>query len=74
VHLTYCFMLILPTPASDIVEAILRDNESDGISLEMLRKNLPVRWDEQRRRWTRTGIDSPGHGLLNLVERLASPS
>jgi len=35
--------------APDIIEAILRGDEPDGLSLEKLRKNLPVRWDEQRR-------------------------
>lgn len=34
-----------------LIEAILRGDEPDGISLEKLRKNLPVRWDEQRDRW-----------------------
>jgi len=34
--------------APDIIEAILRGDEPDGLSLEKLRWNLPVRWDEQR--------------------------
>ena len=42
-------MLRLTSLAPDIVEAVLRGDEPDGISLEKLRKNLPVRWDEQRR-------------------------
>ncbi len=42
-------MLRLTSLAPDIVEAILRGDEPDGLSLEKLRKNLPVRWDEQRR-------------------------
>jgi len=33
----------------DIIEAILRGDDPDGLSLEKLRKNLPVRWDEQIR-------------------------
>jgi hypothetical protein len=37
--------------APDIIEAILRGDEPDGLSLETLRKNLPVRWDEQRKMW-----------------------
>jgi len=37
--------------APDIVEAILRGDEPNGISLRKLQKNLPTRWDEQRKRW-----------------------
>jgi len=44
-------MLRLTSLAPDIVEAILRGHELDGLSLEKLRKNLPVRWDEPRQRW-----------------------
>ncbi len=39
-------MLRLTSLAPDIVEAILRGDEPDGISLRKLQKNLPVRWDE----------------------------
>jgi len=42
-------MLRLTSLAPDIIEAILCGNEPDGLSLEKLRKNLPVRWDEQRK-------------------------
>lgn len=35
----------------DIIESILRGDEPDGLSLEKLRKNLPVRWEEQRVFW-----------------------
>ena len=42
-------MLRLTSLAPDIIEAILRGDEPDGMSLEKLRKNLPVRWDEQRK-------------------------
>jgi len=42
-------MLRLTSLAPDIIEAILRGDEPDGLSLEKLRKNLPVRWDEQRK-------------------------
>jgi hypothetical protein len=38
-------MLRLTSLAPDIVEAILRGDEPNGLSLERLRKNLPVRWD-----------------------------
>jgi hypothetical protein len=41
-------ILRLTSLAPDIIEAILRGDEPDGLSLEKLRKNLPVRWDEQR--------------------------
>ncbi len=41
-------MLRLTSLAPDIIEAILRGNEPDGLSLEKLRKNLPVRWEEQK--------------------------
>ncbi|NBB81560.1 MAG: hypothetical protein GVY36_19325 [Verrucomicrobia bacterium] len=44
-------MLRLTSLAPDIIEAILRGQEPDGLSLEKLRKNLPVRWDEQRKAW-----------------------
>ena len=44
-------MLRLTSLAPDIIEAILRGKEPEGMSLEKLRKELPVRWDEQRRRW-----------------------
>jgi len=41
-------LLRLTSLAPDIVEAILRGDEPDGLSLEKLRKNLPVRWEDQR--------------------------
>ena len=44
-------MLRLTSLAPDILEAILHGDEPDGLSLEKLRKNLPVRWGEQRYRW-----------------------
>jgi len=44
-------MLRLTSLAPDIIEAILRGDEPDGLSLEKLRKNLPVRWEEQRTAW-----------------------
>ena len=42
-------MLRLTSLAPDIIEAILRGDEPDGLSLEKLRKKLPVRWEEQRK-------------------------
>lgn len=45
-------MLRLTSLAPDIIESILRGDEPEGLSLEKLRKNLPVRWDEQRVAWT----------------------
>ena len=39
----------LTSLAPDIIEAILRGGEPDALSLEKLRKNLPVEWGEQRR-------------------------
>lgn len=44
-------MFSLRSLAPDIVEAILRGDEPEGISLSKLHKNLPVKWQEQRRRW-----------------------
>ena len=44
-------MLRLTSLAPDVIEAILRVNEPDSLSLEKLRKHLPVRWDEQRKTW-----------------------
>ena len=41
-------MLRLTSLAPDITEAILRGDEPAGLSLEKLRKNLPVRWEQQR--------------------------
>ena len=41
-------MLRLTSLAPDIIEAILRGDEPDGLSLEKLRRHLPVRWEEQR--------------------------
>ena len=46
-------LLQLTSLAPDLVEAILRGDEPDGLSLAKLRKNLPVRWDEQRKMWSR---------------------
>ena len=43
--------LRLTNLAPDIVEAILRGDEPEGISLEKLRKNLPLCWEEQRKQW-----------------------
>ena len=51
-------ILRLTSLAPGIVESILRGEEPDGLSLEKLRKNLPVRWDEQRRRWCSQGGDA----------------
>jgi len=39
-------MLRLTSLAPDIIEAVLRGEEPDGLSLEKLRKNLPVRWTQ----------------------------
>jgi len=44
-------MLRLTSLAPDIIEAILRGDEPDGISLRKLQKHLPIRWDEQRKAW-----------------------
>ena len=44
-------MLRLTSLAPDIIEAILRGDEPDGISLTKLRRDMPVRWDEQRQQW-----------------------
>jgi len=43
-------MLRLTSLAPDIIEAILRGKEPEGMSLEKLRKDLPVAWSEQRER------------------------
>ncbi len=37
--------------APDIVEAIVRGDESSGLSLERLAKGLPMLWAEQRERF-----------------------
>jgi len=42
-------MLRLTSLSPDIIEAILSGDEPDGLSLDKLRKNLPVRWEEQRK-------------------------
>ena len=46
-------MMRLTSLAPDIIEAILRGEEPDGLSLEKLRKNLPVWWQEQRKAYGR---------------------
>lgn len=38
----------LASLAPDIVEAILDGQEPDGLSLRALRRDLPLRWDEQQ--------------------------
>ena len=40
----------LASLAPDIIEAILDGQEPDGLSLRALRRDLPLRWDQQRRR------------------------
>jgi len=44
-------MLRLTSLAPDIIEAILCGDEANGLSLEKIRKNLPVRWEEQSKAW-----------------------
>lgn len=44
-------MLRLTSLAPDIVQAIVEGREPDGMSLEQLRKDLPMRWEEQREMW-----------------------
>lgn len=44
-------MLRLTSLSPDLVKAILRGDEPDGISLGKLWRDLPARWDEQRERW-----------------------
>ncbi len=44
-------MLRLTSLAPDIIEAILRGDEPDGISLSKLHKNLPACWQKQRQQW-----------------------
>ena len=43
-------LLRLTSLAPDIVEAILRGHEPDGISLRKLQKGVPLCWQEQRER------------------------
>ncbi len=73
-------MLRLTSLAPDIIEAILCGDEPNGISLRKRQKNLPVRWDEQRKLWRPSRPSnvadqprcqaSPASGLLG---GLASP-
>jgi len=42
-------VLRLTSLAPDIIEAILRGDEPEGMSLGKLRRGLPVRWEEQRK-------------------------
>ena len=44
-------ILRLTSLAPDIIEAILRGDEPNGISLRKLQKGLPVCWREQRAKW-----------------------
>ncbi|MFW6039330.1 MAG: hypothetical protein ACOC9P_02510 [bacterium] len=41
-------MLRLTSLAPDLIEAILRGDEPDGLSLAKLQDHLPARWDQQR--------------------------
>ena len=47
--LKFPFEILVVDDDPDIIEAIPCGDEPDGISLEKLRKNLPARWDEQRK-------------------------
>jgi len=42
-------LLNLTLLAPDIIEAILAGNEPSGLSLQRLTREMPLRWDEQRR-------------------------
>lgn len=44
-------ILRLTSLAPDIIEAILRGDEPEGISLRRLQKDLPADWQEQRDTW-----------------------
>lgn len=44
-------MLKLTSLAPEIVEAIVRGNEQEGISLRQLHDGVPLSWQEQRDRW-----------------------
>jgi hypothetical protein len=37
--------------APDIVDAVLRGDEPDGLSLNSMRFDVPLAWQEQRQRW-----------------------
>jgi hypothetical protein len=43
-------MLRLASLAPDIIEAVLRGDEPEGVSLRKLRKEMRLRWEEQRAR------------------------
>lgn len=45
-------ILGLTSLAPDIVQAILGGNEPSGLSLTKLCKGVPMRWEEQRRKWS----------------------
>ncbi len=47
--------LRLTSLAPDIIEAVLRGDEPDGMSLGKLRRNVPVSWEEQREMWKSKG-------------------
>ena len=47
--------LRLTSLAPDIVEAILRGDAPEGISLRKLQKGVPLCWQEQREKWRRRG-------------------
>ncbi len=44
-------MLRLTSLAPDIVEAIIRGEEPEGVSLRQLHAGVPLCWQEQRERW-----------------------
>jgi len=48
-------ILRLTSLAPDIIEAILRGDEPEGISLARLHNDLPICWRKQRERWCGKG-------------------
>jgi hypothetical protein len=63
-------MLRLTSLAPDIVEAIVRGQEPEGISLRQLHDGVPLCWQEQRARWLKRSISPP---IGSLVATDTSP-
>ncbi len=55
----------LTSLAPQIIEAILDDREPEGMSLNTLRQDLPVAWEEQRRVLTARHTEPRPSGLAH---------
>ena len=59
-------MLRLTSLAPDITDAVFRGEEPGGLSLEKLRKGLPVQWQNKGKQRETKGTGNKGDRLLYL--------